>query len=68
MASNGSYFITGPGGSGKPSLLKQIQNELTKQNKKYVTLCPTNLFALITGGMIIHIFAMNNTSYLNGKA
>ena len=29
-----SYFITGPGGSGKTSLLKLIQTELTKQDKK----------------------------------
>ncbi len=33
MESNQSYFITGPGGSGKTSLLKQIQEELTKQDK-----------------------------------
>jgi ABC-type cobalamin/Fe3+-siderophores transport system ATPase subunit len=54
---NQSFFITGPGGSGKTTLLKQLQNVITKQNKKYVTLCPTNLAALLVGGMTIHIFA-----------
>jgi ABC-type lipoprotein export system ATPase subunit len=57
MKSEQSYFITGPGGSGKTGLLKQIQDVLTKQNKKHVTLCPTNLAALLVGGMTIHRFA-----------
>ena len=57
MKSEQSYFITGPGGSGKTTLLKQLQDELTKQNKKYITLCPTNLAALLVGGMTIHKFA-----------
>jgi predicted AAA+ superfamily ATPase len=57
IKSNQSYFITGPGGSGKTTLLKQLQDELTKQNKKYITLCPTNLAALLVGGMTIHKFA-----------
>jgi len=57
MNSNQSYFITGPGGSGKTTLLKQLQSELTKQDKKYTTLCPTNLAALIAGGMTIHKFS-----------
>ncbi len=33
MKSNQSYFITGPGGSGKTSLLKQLQEVLTIQDK-----------------------------------
>jgi len=57
MMSNQSYFITGPGGSGKTTLLKQLQDELTKKDKKYITLCPTNLAALIAGGMTIHKFS-----------
>jgi ABC-type lipoprotein export system ATPase subunit len=32
MKSEQSFFITGPGGSGKTSLLKLIQAELTKQD------------------------------------
>jgi predicted AAA+ superfamily ATPase len=51
MNFNQSYFITGPGGSGKTSLLKQLQAELTKQDKKHICLCPTNLAALLVGGM-----------------
>jgi len=57
MKSNQSYFITGPGGSGKTTLLKLLQEELTKQDKKYTTLCPTNLAALIAGGITIHKFS-----------
>jgi energy-coupling factor transporter ATP-binding protein EcfA2 len=57
MKSEQSYFITGPGGSGKTTLLKQLQDVLTKQNKIYITLCPTNLAALLVGGMTIHKFA-----------
>ena len=57
MNSNQSYFITGPGGSGKTTLLKQLQSELTKQDKQYTCLCPTNLAALIAGGMTIHKFS-----------
>jgi len=57
IKSNQSYFITGPGGSGKTTLLKQLQDVITKQDKKYVTLCPTNLAALLVGGMTIHRFA-----------
>ena len=57
MKSNQSYFITGPGGSGKTSLLKQLQEELTKQDKKHITLCPTNLAALLVGGITIHKFS-----------
>ncbi len=43
MKSEQSYFISGPGGSSKTTLLKQLQGVLTKQDKKYITLCPTNI-------------------------
>ncbi len=59
MKSNQSYFITGPGGSGKTTLLKQLQEVLTKQDKKHITLYPTNLAALLVGGMTIHKFQQN---------
>ena len=55
--SNQSCFITGPGGSGKTTLLKQLQDELTQQDKRYITLCPTNLAALIANGITIHKFS-----------
>ncbi len=57
MSSDQSYFITGPGGSGKTTLLKQLQSELTGKDKKHITLCPTNLAALLVGGMTIHKFS-----------
>jgi len=57
IKSNKSYFITGPGGSGKTCLLKQLQRKLTKQDKKYISLCPTNIAALLVGGMTIHKFS-----------
>jgi predicted AAA+ superfamily ATPase len=57
IESNKSCFITGPGGSGKTTLLKQLQDELTQQDKRYITLCPTNLAALIANGITIHKFS-----------
>ncbi len=57
MKSNQSYFITGPGGSGKTTLLKLLQEKLTSEEKRYITLCPTNLAALIAGGITIHKFS-----------
>ena len=57
IKSNQSYLITDPGGSGKTTLLKQLQDVLSKQDKKYITLCPTNLAALLVGGMTIHKFS-----------
>jgi len=57
IKSNESYFITGPGGSGKTTLLKLLQTELNKQDKKHTTLCPTNLAALLVGGITIHKFS-----------
>jgi predicted AAA+ superfamily ATPase len=57
MKSEQSYFITGPGSSSKTTLLKQLQGVLTKPDKNYITLCPTDLAALLVGGMTIHKFA-----------
>ncbi len=57
IKSNQSYFITGPGGSGKTTLSKQIQSMLTKPDKKHITVCPTNLAALLVGGMTTHKFS-----------
>jgi energy-coupling factor transporter ATP-binding protein EcfA2 len=57
MKSSQSYFITGPGGSGKTTSLKQLQEVLTKQDKKHTTLCPTNLAALLVGGVTIQKFS-----------
>ena len=37
--------------------MKQLQEELTNQDKIYITLCPTNLAALLVGGITIHKFS-----------
>ena len=57
MNSNQSYFITGPGGSGKTTLIKDLQRKMNEQELKYMSLCPTNLSALLVGGMTIHKFS-----------
>jgi ATP-dependent exoDNAse (exonuclease V) alpha subunit len=57
IKSDQSYLLNGPGGVGKSSLIKDIQRRLTEQGKKYVSLAPTNLAALIINGMTIHKFA-----------
>ena len=38
-------------------MVRQLQDVLTKQDKKHITLCPTNLAALLVGGMTIHKFS-----------
>jgi ATP-dependent exoDNAse (exonuclease V) alpha subunit len=57
MDSKQSWFITGPGGSGKTTLIKDLQKKLNEQKLKYMSLCPTNLAALLVGGMTIHKFS-----------
>jgi hypothetical protein len=47
LNTNQSYFIKSSGGSGKTTILKQIQIQLTQQDKIHSTLCPTNLAALL---------------------
>ena len=57
MDSKQSWFITGPGGSGKTTLIKDLQKRMDDEGLEYVSLCPTNLAALLVGGMTIHKFA-----------
>ena len=57
IKSNKSYLLNGPGGVGKSSLIKDIQRRLHEQGKKYISLAPTNLAALIINGMTIHKFS-----------
>ena len=54
---NHSCFITGPGGSGKTELIKQLQSVIIGNGKKYESVAPTNLSALLIGGTTIHRFA-----------
>jgi ATP-dependent exoDNAse (exonuclease V) alpha subunit len=56
IKSNQSCFITGPGGSGKTELIKQLQQEITRMGKKFESVAPTNLAALLIGGITIHRF------------
>jgi ATP-dependent exoDNAse (exonuclease V) alpha subunit len=37
--------------------LKQLQEELTQEDKKHITLCPTNISALLVDGITIHKFS-----------
>ena len=56
IKSNQSCFITGPGGSGKTELIKQLQQEILNMGKKFESVAPTNLAALLIGGITIHRF------------
>ena len=38
MDSKQSWFITGPGGSGKTSLIKDLQQKMDEQDLKYISL------------------------------
>ena len=42
-----SFHILGRAGTGKSTLIKQIQEKLTKENNIYITLCPTNKACLV---------------------
>jgi MoxR-like ATPase len=56
IKSNKSYFITGPAGTGKSQLIRDIKTELDIQKKTYQCLAPTNLAALNIKGTTIHKF------------
>ena len=56
IKSNQSYFITGPGGTGKTYLVKSIQQYLKDNNIEYVSLAPTNIAALLINGQTLHKF------------
>jgi len=53
---NQSAFITGPAGTGKSELIRQIKTKLDAENKTYICLAPTNLSALNIKGTTIHKF------------
>ena len=57
MESKQSWFITGPGGSGKTTLIKDLQRKMNEEELEYISLCPTNLSALLVDGMTIHKFS-----------
>ena len=45
MDSKQSWFITGPGGSGKTTLIKDLQKRMDDEGLKYVSLCPSSSFS-----------------------
>ncbi len=47
IKSDQSFHISGRAGCGKSTLIKQFQERLTKENKKFITLCPTNKACLV---------------------
>ena len=53
---NQSCFITGPAGTGKSQLIRQIKNELENKGKTFSCLAPTNLAALNIKGGTVHKF------------
>jgi hypothetical protein len=70
VGSNESWNIDGPAGAGKSFLIKSIQQELKSKDKKYVTLCPTNISALvIPDGQTLHKFrnTMKKQTYIKNN-
>ena len=64
--SNQSIHIDGRAGAGKSTLIKKIQEELSKnRNKKYITLTPTNKSARIVQGKTIHKFICESKGKIN---
>jgi nucleoside-triphosphatase THEP1 len=64
-----SIFITGPAGSGKTFLLKEVYDHLKKNNKRVVLTSTTGTNAMNLGGMTIHklmgIGTQSNKNYIN---
>ena len=56
LEKNECFNIIGPAGCGKGFLIKQLQQEIIKQDKKYVSLAPTNKAAIIINGITLHKF------------
>jgi hypothetical protein len=56
LKAKSSFFITGPPGSGKSTLINKLKIKLEEMNKTYECLTPTNLSALIIGGKTVHKF------------
>jgi len=49
-------FITGPAGTGKSQLIRQIKQELQNKGKTFSCLAPTNLAAINIKGTTVHKF------------
>ncbi len=58
LVSNGkNLFITGPGGTGKSTVIEAIKEKLASSRKKFFVTAPTGIAALNIGGCTIHSFA-----------
>ncbi len=57
ISSNKSIHIDGAAGCGKSYLIKQLQQQLDINNKRYITLAPTNKACNIVNGMTLHKYA-----------
>lgn len=50
---NSSFFLTGRAGTGKTTFLRNVQKIV---NKRFITLAPTGVAAILAGGDTIHSF------------
>ena len=56
-----SVNIDGRGGTGKTTMIRQLQEEMTKRGIKYQSLAPTNIACRLIGGETMHKFSASNT-------
>jgi len=61
LKTNKSSNIDGPAGSGKSTMLKKLQNEMTNRGIKFISLAPTNKAARIINGMTIHKYVIGSS-------
>ena len=61
MSSNKSVHIDGRAGTGKSTLIKEIQKKLTEQKIIFNTLAPTNKAARLINGMTISKYVVKHT-------
>lgn len=62
----GSFCLNGRAGCGKSSLIRAIQENLTSNNKKFITLCPTNKACrVLQNAQTLHSFYMTISEHKN---
>ena len=59
---NKSINVDGRGGTGKSTLIRQLQNAMEERGLKYVTLAPSNKAARHINGLTIHKFIKKHPS------
>jgi len=65
IESNNSIHIDGRAGTGKSTLIKGLQQELTKLNKPFIALAPTNKAARIIKGKTVHKYLCECSGKIN---